>query len=112
MQQKVRIHEMAQGNAQNVQVIGKVTLVVHSIDERTKRVMFTVNPNITEYHETPKRQSIGYEAIDDTRQGNMTPNDPPFTVTIGGTKCRIAVESVGTEDGGQRRSYCDFVVDW
>jgi len=110
MKNKVRIYEMAQGEAKNIQVVEKLTLVVHSIDEGTKRVLFFVNPNITEYHATPKKQSIGYEAISDSRQGNMTPSDPPFTITIDGTKYQISLDSIGTTEDPIRRAYCDFVI--
>jgi len=41
MKNKVRIYEMAQGEAKNIQVVEKLTLVVHSIDEGTKRVLFS-----------------------------------------------------------------------
>ena len=101
---------MAQGETKNIQVIDKVTLVLHSIDERTSRVIFTVNPNITEYHETPKKQGVGYESTSDTRLGNLTPYDPPFTITIDGTKYQIAVDSIGTTQDSRRWAYCDFVI--
>ena len=112
MRKKIRLFEQAQGNAQNIQVIGKLTLVVHSIDERTNRVVFVVNPSIIEYQETPQKQSVGFEPIADTRLGNMRPDDPPFTVTIDGTGYEVAVDCIGTTQDSLRRAYCDFVVSW
>ncbi len=112
MDKIVRIYESGQGQSKNILVIDTITLVVHSIDERTKRVLFTVNPNITEYKETATHQAMGYEAIDDTRQANMTVNDPPFTITIDGTKYQIALHSIGTTEDALGLAYCDFVINW
>jgi len=111
MEKKVRLYEIAQGGARNIEVVDKkIALVVFGIDPQAKRVIFTVNPNITEYQETPKKQSLGYEATNDTRRGNLTPSDPPFCINVEGTKYAIALDSVGTTEAPLRQGYCDFLI--
>lgn len=103
---------MGRGNADNVMVIDKLTLVVHSIDERTPQVIFVANPNIVEYRATQKSQSMGFESIDETRLVTLAPNSEPIKVEIEGTVYTIAVDSIGTTQDARRRTYCDFVVSW
>jgi len=78
-----------------------------------KEVLFVVNPNVIEYDETPNSQSIGFEAIEDTRMKRLRPESEPLSVPIDGVVYRISVASVGCEtlDARQRR-YCDFTVTY
>jgi hypothetical protein len=113
MKTKVRIFENGRGNADNVTVIDKMTLVVHKIDEPTNKVLFVVNPNIVEYHATTKSQRIEVQSIDETSREAMTPGHPPKEITIDGTDYQIAVDSFGTEKkDGRQWTYCDFSVSW
>jgi len=104
---------MARGTAENVRVVDKLTLFVQDVDERASKVIFVANPNIVEYRETGKSQSIGIESIDETRIVTMTPSTKPIKVLVEGTVYEIAVDSIGTvQDGGRRWAYCDFIVTW
>jgi len=112
MKQNIRLFGMARGTADNVRVVDKLTLFVHDVDERASKVVFVANPNIVEYRETGKSQSVGVESIEDTRIVTMTPSTKPIKVPAGGTVYEIAVESIGTVHGGRHWAYCDFLVIW
>lgn len=112
MKEKIRIYEIGRGNADNVKVIDKLTLVVNNIDERTPQVVFVVNPNIVEYRATQKSQSIGFESINETRLVRLSPNSEPIKIEIEGTVYTIAVDSIGTTQDARRWAYCDFLVSW
>jgi hypothetical protein len=103
---------MGRGNADNVKVIGKLTLVVNNIDERTPQVVFVANPNIVEYRATPKSQSVGFESIDETRLVRLSPSSEPIKIEVEGTVYTIALDSIGTTQNGRSWAYCDFLVSW
>src|SRR5208282_389152 len=112
MKEKIRIHEMGRGNADNVKVIDKLTLVVNNIDERTPQVIFVANPNIVEYHAAQKSQRIGFEPINESRLVRLSPNSESIKIEIEGTVYTIAVDSIGTTQDARRWAYCDFIVIW
>src|SRR6266700_3188952 len=112
-QKSLRIYDTAQSRSANIGTAGGLVIVVHSIEMEQKEVLFVVNPNVIEYDETPNSQSIGFEAIEDTRMKRLRPESEPLSVPIDGVVYRISVASVGCEtlDARQRR-YCDFTVTY
>jgi hypothetical protein len=113
MKEEFKIYEIGRGKADNIKVIDKkLTLFVHDIDERTPQVIFVINPNLVEYRETQKSQSIGFEAINDTSLVRLSPNSQPIEIEIAGTVYTIAVDSIGNTGGVERWAYCNFVVSW
>ena len=59
------------GQGDNVTVADKqLVIIVTRVDERAPLVMFLINPNIVDFRQTKNSQSMGFEAISDTRLVN------------------------------------------
>ncbi|HEV7927645.1 MAG TPA: hypothetical protein VGR14_19995 [Verrucomicrobiae bacterium] len=107
MKETRRIYERGRGKADNIAVIGKVTIFVTDISVAKQEVMLTLNPSIVEYRENASMQSVGLEPS--FRPCVLTPSHPA-EIIVEGTRYKIHPVSFGTALDGRTWDYCDIEV--
>jgi hypothetical protein len=95
--------------AANVVVIGKLTIIIHSIDRG--EVCFVLNPNIEGFAQGRTAQELSFSRTDDTVLLRLSRASPPVNVSALGTKYTLTITEIGSESMAGVAGSLDYVAE-